>query len=125
MRRAGLEVRLLVRMRARKGRYGEQAVRQRGHRWKGVESEFDILSGNDMAGDADIRQPRLRAERKRRRRTLRQQPLIGRQSLGGPVPAPLIDGFCVGAKGRGEMVADAGVTSGWASATVTMASARA
>ena len=65
------------------------------------------MRADHLAGDADIGKARLGAERKRRRRAARQQPLIGRKPLGGPVPAPLLDRVGIGAEGLGEMIADA------------------
>ncbi len=66
------------------------------------------MCAHDLAGDADIRQARLGAQGERRRRTACKQPFIGRKPLGGPMLAPALNRLGIGAKGLGEMIADAG-----------------
>ena len=66
------------------------------------------MCADDLAGDADIGKARLGAQCKRRRCAAREQPFIGREPLGRPMLAPVLDRLGIGAKGLGEMIADAG-----------------
>ena len=65
------------------------------------------MSAHDLAGDADIGEPRLGAQGKWRRRPARQQPFVGRKSLARPVLAPIFDRVSVCTKRFRQMIADA------------------
>ena len=73
---------------------------------KSVQFKFEKMRGNDLAGDADIRKPRL-GEGKRSRSAAREKPLVGRKTLRRPTLAPALDRFGIGTKCFGEMIANA------------------
>ena len=81
MRRGRLVAGLLERMRGRKRRQRKAAIGQRRHQRIGAQLELEKMRADHLAGDADIGEPGLRAERERRRRPARQQPLIGRKAF--------------------------------------------
>jgi len=112
---------LLIRMRGRKRRQLEAMLGQLRHAGNHP-ARVLRTARSPPARDADIRKPRLGAKRKRRGRALREQPLVGRKPLGGPVPAPLLDRVCIGPECLGEMIANARRHQRCASATVTSAS---
>src|SRR2546422_1596802 len=65
------------------------------------------MRAHDLTGDADIGKARVSTQSKWSRRAVCKKPLISRKTLSRPMLAPSLDGFGVGAKCFGEVIADA------------------
>src|SRR5579872_4836357 len=85
----------------------ETALGEVFHQRKSLEPDLEILGADHLAGDADIGQTDVLAERKRRRLPAREQPLIRRKALCRPVRPPLLDRLGVGAECLDEVLAHA------------------
>ena len=95
-------------MRRRESRHLKATVGQtRATDWKARQFKLEEMRAHDLAGDADIGKAGLGAQGKRRRRAAREKPFVGRKPLGRPMLAPIFDRAGIGAKGFGEMIADA------------------
>src|SRR5579872_2673689 len=83
----------------------ETALGEVFHQRKSLEPDLEILGADHLAGDADISQTDVLAERKWRRLPAREQPLICRKALCRPMRTPLLDRLGVGAERLDEMLA--------------------
>src|ERR1700751_5349406 len=104
----GLVSRLLERMGGCEGRQRKTPLNEVCYVriWRDI--QLDVLRADRVAGDANICKPRLRAERKRRRRALSEKSLVRSQSLFRPMPAPCLDRMSIGPEYLGQVVTHAG-----------------
>src|ERR1700761_458021 len=89
-------------------RQREAALCQLRYDRKSRQIELQEMRADHLAGDADIGKAGLGTQRKRRRRSTLKQAFVGRESLGRPMLAPLLDRVSIGAERLGEMIADPG-----------------